>query len=813
MRIERIAIRGFGRFEGLDSGEEPLGRLTVVTGPNESGKSTFFAFMTSLLYGFQPAAYDRHPYAPWTGAPIEGEANLRLDDGTRAILTRKLLASPWGRLKMDGAETDLRNRALPFLDHIPRSVFTQVYALTLAELGRLEGATWSTIQERMIASLIADDVRSAASVVEELNGEAGSLWRPNRRGHQSARALNEEIRALQHKRREAGERDQEIRVLDERLGKAGESLQRLRAQRATLTSSTERLAQLLPDSKRLDRLHRLAESTEHTATDLPLDPARELDRMKRELANAERHVDTLRNRAVELERTHEQAQESLDAIGSDSGHIRTLQRKAVEATLAQRRSEVLAGSLEDDSAPTAQIDSESPAASERDGPVLMAAAVGTVLGVAFWLAWARTGSGLWGVAGLVCVLAGAVAFALAYRSIRERRVAEVRRVALEAAGAERDSRRRDVERQLVEERSFVERIESEATTFLRARGRDTPDLGAAADAFEGLLAELADATLQARSARQDLERLGPDLKASETAAEAAEIELRNLEEQLADLGAGNVERGVRAVERFRTQSAEALRLTEEIQDRHGSAEQLAAELERFAAEFTALDEDTLARSRAELQELSEQIEDVRSETTALEKDIAHLRAGASVSEIDAEIESLKEKRHAQERERDRRVVLARVIEEADRRFRERHQPDVIRRGAEYVAHITSGRYQALKAGEGGEDAMLYVLQEEGPPRDVSGPLSTGTKEQIYLALRLAVIDHLDQERERLPLFLDESFVNWDAERRNQGLRLLKSLAQHRQIFVFTCHQDVSDRLQTLGARVLRLGDGEQVELW
>ena len=43
------------------------------------------------------------------------------------------------------------------------------------------------------------------------------------------------------------------------------------------------------------------------------------------------------------------------------------------------------------------------------------------------------------------------------------------------------------------------------------------------------------------------------------------------------------------------------------------------------------------------------------------------------------------------------------------------------------------------------------------------PFSQGIKEQVYFALRLAAIDHLDADEERLPLFLDEVFVNWDGK--------------------------------------------------
>jgi hypothetical protein len=70
---------------------------------------------------------------------------------------------------------------------------------------------------------------------------------------------------------------------------------------------------------------------------------------------------------------------------------------------------------------------------------------------------------------------------------------------------------------------------------------------------------------------------------------------------------------------------------------------------------------------------------------------------------------------------------------------------------------------------------------------VKSPLSRGTLDQIYLALRLAIIDHLDADRERLPVFLDEVFVNWDAPRRHAAFEILGDMARERQLFVFTCH--------------------------
>ncbi|HUF75832.1 MAG TPA: hypothetical protein VMM35_06120, partial [Longimicrobiales bacterium] len=151
-------------------------------------------------------------------------------------------------------------------------------------------------------------------------------------------------------------------------------------------------------------------------------------------------------------------------------------------------------------------------------------------------------------------------------------------------------------------------------------------------------------------------------------------------------------------------------------------------------------------------------------------------------------------------------VLAKLLREADRRFREEHQPDLLRRASSYLHHLTGGRYERLVVDERGDGGDLFQLVGPGLPAPVplAAPVSTGTLEQAYLSLRLAIVDHLDQGGERLPLFVDEVFVNWDAERRSRGLDVLAGISAARQVFVFTCHEGLAAELQERGAVTLPL---------
>jgi len=72
-----------------------------------------------------------------------------------------------------------------------------------------------------------------------------------------------------------------------------------------------------------------------------------------------------------------------------------------------------------------------------------------------------------------------------------------------------------------------------------------------------------------------------------------------------------------------------------------------------------------------------------------------------------------------------------------------------------------------------------------PDRIGPDALSQGTRDQIYLAVRLALVE-LVSRGEPQPLFLDDPFVHFDPERRARALDLVREFAAGHQVIVFTC---------------------------
>src|SRR5262249_41746089 len=67
-------------------------------------------------------------------------------------------------------------------------------------------------------------------------------------------------------------------------------------------------------------------------------------------------------------------------------------------------------------------------------------------------------------------------------------------------------------------------------------------------------------------------------------------------------------------------------------------------------------------------------------------------------------------------------------------------------------------------------------------------LSTGARDQLYLAVRLAVSEFLSRGQTPLPLLLDDVFVSSDDERARSGMRLLIEPSTTRQAVLLTCHR-------------------------
>ena len=115
--------------------------------------------------------------------------------------------------------------------------------------------------------------------------------------------------------------------------------------------------------------------------------------------------------------------------------------------------------------------------------------------------------------------------------------------------------------------------------------------------------------------------------------------------------------------------------------------------------------------------------------------------------------------------------------------------------SEYIDKISGGKYNNIKINDG-----IQVELANGKLIPIE-KLSEGTIEQIYLALRLSVIDQISKEK--LPIFLDETFAYYDDERLAATLKFINSV--QNQAIIFTCTNRETEILEQLGIEYNLIG--------
>jgi len=145
-----------------------------------------------------------------------------------------------------------------------------------------------------------------------------------------------------------------------------------------------------------------------------------------------------------------------------------------------------------------------------------------------------------------------------------------------------------------------------------------------------------------------------------------------------------------------------------------------------------------------------------------------------------------------------RIKLAAVVlKDEMERYREEHQDPVLQIASRYFSDLTIGSFAGLRTdvSDHGEP-ILVGMRPDGSRLSVEG-MSSGTRDQLYLALRLATLDWRLQLGEPMPFIVDDILINFDDERSRATLQALADLAAKNQVILFTHHRQVVDEATKL----------------
>ncbi len=132
------------------------------------------------------------------------------------------------------------------------------------------------------------------------------------------------------------------------------------------------------------------------------------------------------------------------------------------------------------------------------------------------------------------------------------------------------------------------------------------------------------------------------------------------------------------------------------------------------------------------------------------------------------------------------LILKQRIED----YRKKNQAPVLAHAGALFAQLTCGSYKGLRD-ELDKDGKPILLGIRSNNDEVAvHAMSEGTRDQLYLSLRLATFEQQLKNQEPMPFIVDDILIGFDDDRTKVCLEVLAELASSTQVLLFTHHRRV-----------------------
>ena len=229
------------------------------------------------------------------------------------------------------------------------------------------------------------------------------------------------------------------------------------------------------------------------------------------------------------------------------------------------------------------------------------------------------------------------------------------------------------------------------------------------------------------------------------------------------------------------------------------------ELDRLDSEIRTLTESIETSTSMSINDLNAFFEDDESTMDESEFDTGEL--DRRIGEIDTQMRSIMENGEMDSLQQSKMnlenslmealrewavySVANALVKDACDHFYSDLQPDLIRDANRYLSMMTDGRYQLDSDPRQDEIAVI-----DSRMRKTANRWSTGLGDQVYLSLKMAMAKQMGTER--MPLILDDVLVRFDDNRKLNTCRAIYEFSRDNQVILFTCEGNVRNFFNICG---------------
>lgn len=301
---------------------------------------------------------------------------------------------------------------------------------------------------------------------------------------------------------------------------------------------------------------------------------------------------------------------------------------------------------------------------------------------------------------------------------------------------------------------------------------------------------------EAREARAGLQRIKEEQEKVKAEITEVELTIKQSEEQLSDLKKQaavnnlNCLHDVAAKSNQKRLYMQKLETLEQELSRNGDGLTV-TDLEEEEAN-TAIDtiDAVLDKINNDLQEKQTSRDILRDQRQSLQDQIKANDGSAAAANAHAAAEQQLALIAADTEQFLRLQIAAKILEQQIETYRKKNQAPLLSRAGYYFSLLTLGSFKGLRddLSEDGKP-ILHGLRPDDNEIGIEA-MSDGTRDQLFLALRLAALEQQLVKSEPLPFIVDDILIGFDDNRTEACLKVLAELALKTQVLVFTHHQRV-----------------------
>jgi uncharacterized protein YhaN len=317
------------------------------------------------------------------------------------------------------------------------------------------------------------------------------------------------------------------------------------------------------------------------------------------------------------------------------------------------------------------------------------------------------------------------------------------------------------------------------------------------------VADLYDRLQVASNAQTELQGLQKQLATETVKRDAARSDTERWQSQIADLcrqaGCGSPDELAEREQRSRRRAE----LEDQLRNISTQLEVLASgssSSDEFIGNVKSFDPDRLQAELAtldqEIAELDEEREQVVKTLTERQVELRRMDgsglAAAGQEQVEHLLAAIRGDSEQYIRLRLASVLLRRAIE----RHREASQGPVLARASKSFSELTLNSFSSLRADYDSKGNAVLMGVRAGSEKLVPvGGMSDGTCDQLYLALRLAMLESYLEAHEPIPFIVDDILIMFDDARSIAALKALARLSEKTQVIFFTHHEHLLELAQ------------------